>query len=44
MPVFQLDASGASACCCDGVNWDQEGPVAEVLPEVDPLLAEGDGC
>lgn len=43
MLVFQLDASGASACCCNGVNRDQAGPVVEVLPEVVGALAEVDG-
>ncbi|MEO8014567.1 MAG: hypothetical protein ABI642_10515 [Polaromonas sp.] len=37
MLVFQLDASGARACCCDGVNCDQAGPFAEVLPELGAL-------
>ena len=43
MLVFQLDASGARACCCNGVNWDQAGPEAGGLPEGGEL-AGVEGC
>lgn len=31
MEMSQLDASGASACCCTGVSAVQEGPETAVL-------------
>ena len=32
MLVFQLDESGARACCCNKVSSDQAGPAGAALP------------